>query len=350
LIKLSELVFTDYQLFKEVHFDVYQKFTKREVRPLREADIICVLPFHKCVEGWLKTPNGAYKNLLVSNFFSLLFGTINKVNMVYMDTYGLIGSDSGTLRTSGDVNYGSAYLAFGTGTGETGFSSYILQNRNTALEGAVASPSLIISQSEGRSRLARATAGTVYEVGIYQGVYRQDGGTRTAMWGRVVPSSPIPTGYTVLYDIIFKPPFTHNMTRIIHALLTESAVDGGVDIAGATFAFNANTVSGGATRRLFLGTNTSGLDHTIVVPTNPYEIDNWYAFGYSYGSYYNHFVVGAKKLDVDIDIAELFLVGPFQDSAGGVRNCAIVRWPISPPVSKKAGEYVSAYVLLYASA
>jgi hypothetical protein len=349
-LRLSELVFTDYQLFKEVHFDVYRTFTKREVRPLREADIICVLPLHKCIEGWLKTPKGAYKNLLVSNFFSLLFGTINEANMTYQDIGGTTNPGGYLLRSAGDVNYGSAYLVFGTGTGATGFSSYALQSRSTSLEGTTATPSIYISSGEGRSRLARATAGTVYEVGIYQSVYDTGGYTRTAMWGRVAPSSPIPTGYTAFYDVIFKPPFTHNMTRIIHALLTDSAVDGGVDISNATFAFRGSDVNAGVSRRLFLGTNTAGLDHTIAVPTNPYEIDNWYSFSYSYGSYYNHFVVGAKKLDVDIDIAELFLVGPFYDSAGGVRNCAIVRWPISPAVSKKAGEYVSAYVLLYASA
>jgi hypothetical protein len=349
-LKLSELVFTDYQLFKEVHFDVYRTFTKREVRPLREADIICVLPLHKCIEGWLKTPKGAYKNLLVSNFFSLLFGTINETNMVAQDISGTTLSGTTALRSAGDVNYGSGYLVFGTGTGTTGFSSYSLQSRSTALEGATASPSIYISSSEGRSRLARATAGTVYEVGIYQGIYRADGATSTVMWGRVVPPSSVPTGYTAFYDVIFKPPFTHNMTRIIHALLTESAVDGGVDISNATLAFRGNDVNAGVTRRLFLGTNTADLDHTIAVPTNPYEIDNYQTFSYSYGSYYNHFVLGAKKLDVDINIAELFLVGPFYDSSGGTRNCAIVRWPISPAVSKKAGEYVSAYVLLYASA
>jgi hypothetical protein len=349
-LKLSELVFTDYQLFKEVHFDVYRTFTKREVRPLREADIICVLPLHKCVEGYLKTPKGTYKNLLVSNFFSLLFGTINDANMAFQEIGGAINPGGYPLRSVGDVNYGSAYLAFGTGTGATGFSSYALQSRSTSLEGATASPSIYISSSEGRSRLARATAGTVYEVGIYQGVYDAGGNIRTAMWGRVVPSSPIPTGCIAFYDVIFKPPFTHNMTRIIHALLTESAVDGGVDISNAGFAFRGNDISAGVSRRLFLGTNTAGLDHTIAVPTNPYEIDNWYTLSYSYGSYYNHLVVGAKKLDVDINIAEVFLVGPFYDSTGSIRNCAIVRWPISPAVSKKAGEYVSAYVLLHASA
>jgi hypothetical protein len=298
----------------------------------------------------LKTPKGAYKNLLVSNFFSLLFGTINETDVVFQNTSGTIQTGSNALRTSGDVNSGSAYLAFGTGTGDTGFSACSLASRNTAFEGAVASPQLTISSSEGRSRLARATAGTVYEVGIYQTVYRTNAITDSAMWGRVVPPSPIPTGYTAFYDIIFKPPFTHNVTRIVHSLLTETIVSDGVDITGATFAFRPNDISAGVTRRLFLGTNTAGLDHTIAVPTNPYEIDNAYVFSYSYGSYYNHFVVGAKKLDVDIDMAEIFLVGPFYDSASGVRNCAIVRWPISPAVSKKAGEYVSAYVLLYASA
>jgi len=349
-LKLSELVFTDYQIFKEVHFDVYQKFTKREVRPLREADIICVLPLNKYIEGWLKTPKGAYKNLLVSNFFSLLFGTINETDIVFQNIAGLILTGSNALRTSGDVNSGSAYLAFGTGTGATGFSSYSLANRSTALEGAIASPSIYISNDEGRSRLARVTAGTVYEVGLYQSVYDSGSNLRSVMWARSVPPSPIPSGYTAFYDIIFKPPFTHNMTRIVHSLLTETIVSDGVDITGATFAFRPNDISAGVTRRLFLGTNTEGPDHTIAVPTNPYEIDNWYTFSYSYGSYYNHLVVGVKKLDVDIDIAELFLVGPFYDSTGGVRNCAIVRWPISPAVSKKAGEYVSAYVLLYASA
>jgi hypothetical protein len=338
----NDLVFTDYQIFKEKHFTAYQKMGKKEVKLLREADIICALNINKYIKGLM---NG-HKNLLVSNFFSLLFGTINEANLWFVD----IGNTGTNLRSSGDVNNGSAYITFGTGTGASGFSSYALASRNTALEGATGSPYLIISSNEGRSRLVRATAGPVYEVGIYQNVFNAGGGGLTSMWARTVPSESIPANKTVYYDIVFKPPFTHNMTRIIHALLTEANVDGAVDIAGSTFALRANDISNGVSRRVFLGTNTTGLDHTIAVPTNPYEIDNQYAFTYSYGSYYNHAVLGSKKLDVDITIGEVFLVGPYFDSGGGTRNVAIVRFPVSPAVSKKAGDYVSAYILLYASA
>jgi hypothetical protein len=341
-MNVQDLVFTDYQLFKEEHFVAYQKMGKKEVKLLREADIICALNVNKYIKGLAD----GHKNLLVSNFFSLLFGTINETNLPFTT----FDARFETLRSASDVNGGCAYLTFGTGTGGTGFSSYALASRSSALEGGTGSPNLIISSSEGRLRFVRATAGTVYEVGLYQTVFNVYGSACTVMWARTVPSDPIPANKTVYYDIVFKPPFTCNMSRIMYALLTDANVDNGVDITNSSFAFRANDINAGVSRRIFLGTNTAGLDHTIAVPTNPYELDNQYIFTYSYGSYYNHAVLGTKKLDVDITIGEVFLVGPYYDSSNSTRNVGIVRFPVSPAVSKKAGEYVSAYVLLYASA
>jgi hypothetical protein len=344
---LGGLVFRDYESFKGFHFDVYRRLTKSEVRPLREADIICALDLRRAVEGRCS----GRRNLLVSNFFSLLHGLLTNTNTDYVNVTGTLNAGGYQLRTSGEVNYGAAYLAFGTGTGAPSFTDYALASRSTALEGASVAPTVVIGASEGRARLGRATAGTVYEVGIYQDIYDSGGNARTAMWARYAAPGGIPSGKTVLYDVVFKPPFVHNATRLIAGILANANQGGAVDVAGSTFALRTSAdVNADAARRMFLGTGTAGLDHTVAVPTNPVELDAAYTFSYSYGSYYRLITTGVKKLDSAMNIGEAFLVQNLIDDGGGTRAAAIARWPISPAVSKDAGEVVSAYAIIYASA
>ena len=337
----------DYQLFKELHRDAYARMTKREARLLREADVVCALDLRRAVKG---RANGC-GNMLVSNFFSLMHGTLNEANMGYKDIGGVYNPGGYPLRTAGDVSAGSAYLAFGTETGDTGFGGYALSARNTALEGTIVAPSLLVSPSEGRARIARVTAGTVYEVGIYQSVNDTSGRVQTAMWARLVPPSPIPTGVTVFYDVIFKPPFVHNTTRLFYGVLSNANVEGCEDVTGAVFAVRASAdVNAGPVNKLFLGSGTAGPDHTVAVPVNPLLMTTTRFFNYEWGSYYDCTLVGGIKLDADMSISEVVLTFPAYDSAGAARDMPVARWPVSPPVEKRAGEYASAFVVIYATA
>jgi len=337
------LVFRDYESFKELHFDIYRQLTKSEVRPLREADIICAIDVKKAVEGRC---NGR-RNMLVSNFFSLLHGLLANSNVDFKDTGGATYS----MRTSGDVSYAASSVVFGTSTTPPTFGDYSLVSRNTALEGSSITPTVVISSSEGRARFGRATNDVVYELGIYDPVYDSGGYSRTAMLARSVVSGGIPAGRTVLYDVVFKPPFVHNITRMMLGVMTNANQDGVQDIYGGTYTLNsAGDVNAGPANRLFVGENTAGLDHTVAVPTNPVELEASYYFTYAWGTSYRLITAGAKKLDAAKTIAEVVLVQNLLSSGGVVTPTVLARWPVSPPVSKSAGEVVSAYAIIYASA
>jgi hypothetical protein len=341
------LVFRDYESFKDFHFDIYRQLTKSEVRPLREADIICALDLKKAVEGRC---NGR-RNMLVSNFFSLLFGLLSNNDMDFKTTAGIMNPEGYRLRTSGDPSYGVSYVVFGTGTTPPSFTDYALVSRSTALEGSVITPTLVISSSEGRARFGRATSGTVYELGIYDPVYSVGVGTYDMMVARSVVSGGIPAGGAVLYDVVFKPPFVHNITRMVFGVMTNANQDGAQDMSGGTYTLNsAGDVNAAAANRLFVGENTAGLDHTVAVPTNPVELDISYYFSYTWGTSYRLMTVGAKKLDAAKTIAEVVLVQNLYSSGGVAVPTVIARWPVSPPVSKSAGEVVAAYAIIYASA
>jgi hypothetical protein len=297
----------------------------------------------KAIEGRC---NGR-RNMLVSNFFSLLLGLLANSNVDSKD----IGGGAYSMRTSGDVNAGVSYVVFGTGTAPPAFTDYALVSRNTTLEGSSITPTLMISSSEGRARFGRATNDVVYELGIYDPVVDSGGGGRTAMLARSVVSGGIPAGRTVLYDVVFKPPFVHNITRMMLGAMTNANQDGLQDISGGTYTLNSmGDMNADAAKRLFVGGNTAGLDHTVAVPTNPVELEAGYYFTYAWGTSYRLLTAGAKKLDAAKTIAEVVLVQNLLSSGGVAMPTALARWPVSPPVSKSAGEVVSAYAIIYASA
>jgi hypothetical protein len=337
------LVFRDYESFKDFHFDIYRQLTKSEARPLREADIICAIDLKKAIEGRC---NGR-RNMLVSNFFSLLHGLLANSNVDSKD----ISGGAYSMRTSGDVSWTVSSVVFGTGTAPPAFTDYALVSRDTAREGAVITPTVVISSSEGRARFGRATNDVVYELGIYDILYDSGGGGKTTMLARSVVSGGIPAGRTVLYDVVFKPPFVHNVTRMVYGVLNNANQDGAQDIYGGTYTLNsAGDVNADVAKRLFVGGNTAGLDHTVAVPTNPVELEAGYYFTYAWGTSYRLITAGAKKLDAAKTIAEVVLVQNLLSSGGVAMPTAIARWPVSPPVSKSAGEVVSAYAIIYASA
>jgi hypothetical protein len=289
--------------------------------------------------------------MLVSNFFSLLHGLLSNTDTDYKDLSGTLNPAGFRLRTSGDVSQGVSYVVFGTGTTPPTFGDYALVSRNTALEGSSITPTVVISSSEGRARFGRATNDVVYELGIYDPVYDSGGYSRTAMLARSVVSGGIPAGRTVLYDVVFKPPFVYNVTMMVFGVMINANQGGVQDIYGGTYTLNsAGDVNADAAKRLFVGENTAGLDHTVAVPINPVELEAGYYFTYTWGTSYRLITTGAKKLDAAKTIAEVVLVQNLLGSGGAATPTVIARWPVSPAVSKSAGEVVCAYAIIYASA
>jgi hypothetical protein len=342
-LELGELVFRDYEAFREAHFELWRRLTRSEVRPLREADIICAVDLRRAIEGYV---NGR-RNLLLSNFFSLFHGVLCDANLTCVN----YGGGSYALRAYNDPNRGSAYLIFGTGTTAPAFTDYKLVSRDSSLEGSALTPSAYISADLGRIRFGRGAAGTVYEEALYQPTYDTGGYGQDAIWARCVFADGVPAGKTILHDIVLKAPFVQNLTYMFLGVLTDANRAETVDINGAAYTVrSAGDVNAGAANRLFVGEGTAGLDHTVKTPTNPVELESSVVFTWSYGSYYRMAVTGAKKLAAAKTISEVCLVQNLFDTGGNVRPTMLARWPVSPAVSKAAGDVVCAYAIIYASA
>jgi hypothetical protein len=340
---LGELVFRDYEAFREAHFELWRRLTRSEVRPLREADVICAVDLRRAVEGYV---NGR-RNLLLSNFFSLFHGVLNEAALTIVD----YGGTSASLRAYNDPTSGSAYLIFGTGATPPAFNDYKLVSRDTTLEGSTLTPSAYISADMGRIRFGRGAAGTVYEEALYQTAIDTGGNGRGVIWARAVFSGGVPAGKTILHDVVLKAPFVQNLTYVFLGVLTEANRAETVDINGAAYTVrSAGDVQAAAASRLFVGEGTAGLDHTVKTPTNPVELESSVVLTWSYGSYYRMAITGAKKLDTAKTISEVCLVQNLYDTAGNVRPTMIARWPVSPAASKAAGDVVCAYAIIYASA
>jgi len=317
--------------------------TKSEVRPLREADLICAIDLSEAVEGWA----GGRRNMLVSNFFSLFFGILADANVAAYDT----GGGSFTLRSAAEVARASGYVIFGSSAPAPSFSQYSLASRSTALEGTVITPYLTVTSSEGRITFGRATLGTVYEAGLLAVVFDTGGGERGLMVARVAFPDGVPANRTLLYHVIFKPPFTENVTRTMFGTLRDVNQAGCADIYGYAFTVRSSgEMNAGPAARMFVGEGDAGLDHTVKALAAPLELEWGWGFTYTWGSSYRLWSVGVKKLDAAKTIREVGLVQSLYTDAGTVVPALIARWPVSPPVSKAAGEVVCAYAIIYATA
>jgi hypothetical protein len=319
-------------------------FPRKTLREIYEKDLVIIVRADKTIEGRV---NGK-KNILVWNFWQLLNGTLADANVSYAGLTGAINPGGNPLRTSGDVNYGSAYVTFGTNTVPEAYDQYALGSRSTALEGAVISPGVIAESGQYRIRFGRVSAGTVYEVGLYQALRETTGATYDAMLGRVVYSGGIPSGKNVYYDILVKPPFLKNFVYYIFGLLTNTD-QRLVDRSGATFTARTSDEKqlGGLYMKVGTGTGafdfgtyelTSPLD--CVSATNIYWGDKTYSFLQA---------SGAIRFTSAYTVAEVGVYQNIYDTGGAIHPTLLMRFVLPSPVSRNPGDVFSAIVIIYTS-
>jgi hypothetical protein len=308
-------------------------------RRLYSYDAFILVDLRKTLQGLIQN---RFRNLLVQNFWQLLIGYLGNADLE------IIGIDAiwYSLYSSGDVNYASAYLTFGTGTASPAFSQYALASRNTALEGSTITPAIVSEADKIRLRFGRVTAGSVNEVGLYQDLYDTGGPVRTAMHGRVVIPS-IPSGVNVYYDVIVKQPFLMNFARYLFGLLsnTNQTV---TNRGGASVTARTGEDANYDAARLLIGTSGAAFDFGNYELTNPVALTSAYNPFWVRGSYSMAIITGATRLASAMDIYEVGIAQRIYDTRGAVQDVLLARIVLSTPISRAAGEVFSCAVTLYA--
>jgi hypothetical protein len=303
------------------------------------SDLIIIIDLRKTIYGLL---NNRKKNILVYNFWALLLGSLADA---YLDAVS-IGGVTFSLRSVSDPNAGSAYLAFGTSTVSPDFSQYALGSRNTALEGATISPTVISESDKRRVRFGRVSAGAISEVGLYQDLYDTGAYTRTFMLGRTLLSVP-GSGYNVYYDVILKAPFLDNSAYYVLGILSNTNQNL-VDRVGSTFSArtSGDVQSGGLF--LIIGTSNSPFGFATYDLANPVVLTSVNNLFYSARSYVMLIVSGVIRLSTSMNIGEIGFAQNIYDAGGSLHGTLLGRIPLTTPISRSAGDIFSTVIVFYA--
>jgi hypothetical protein len=324
--------------FDELALKIIKPLLPRSLyRELWNHDLICLIDLKKRIKGLL---NNKTENLLVYNFWAELIGELGNLDLIYVTTTGA----SYTLTSSGDVNYGSAYVVFGSGTKTPSFDQIALEARSIALEGASISPTLISETDKYRLRFGRVSAGSLTEVGLYQELYS---GGYTAMLGRALLSVPN-SGYNVYYDVITKAPFLKNFAYYLFGILTNTNQTLINRAGGSLTARTSGEVNVGPLYAL-IGTSNAPFVFDTYDLTNAQILTSAFNIFYGVRSYVLGLLSGAIRLTTDTDIGEVGFAQRVYDTGGAVHDVLLGRIPLSTPISKKAGDVFSCLITFYAS-
>jgi hypothetical protein len=168
------------------------------------------------IKGLVEVGRRAEEDLLVSNFWAVLIGLLRNVNP---SDCVEIGGGSYSLRASGRVNAGGAYLVYGRSTAPATFTDNALKSYVGSI-----STSISIAYLSDRTRvtLSGAVPATAYELGVYQSLYEAGGSGRTIMLARMVGSWS--AGQAVSYRIDFFSPWVKQVGDLIYGILMDTNV------------------------------------------------------------------------------------------------------------------------------
>jgi hypothetical protein len=314
-------------------------------RELWGRDLVVAVDLRKALYGLV---NDRVKNMLVYDFWALAFAYLYEVNTDFVNTAGTWNPGGYLLRSSGDVNYASAFLAFGTSTSPPAFSQYALGGRSTALEGAAITPGIVSEADKRRLRFGRVSAGALNEVGLYQNLYDTAGYVRECMLGRVVYSVP-GSGYNVYYDVIVKAPFLHNFAAYLFGLLSETN-QALVGRTGASFTARTAGDANAGGLYVIVGTSNAPFNFSQYELTSPLVLTSAANFTFSRGSYVMIVLSGAARLPTAMSIGEVGFAQRIYDTGGAANECLLGRIPLSTPISRAAGDVFSCVITFYAGA
>jgi len=276
------------------------------------------------IKGLVWVGRGAEEDLLVSNFWALFIGLLRNTDPA--DAVSTTGATY-ALRAYGDVNHGSAYLVYGTGTAQETFTDNALKSYTGSI-----STSISIAYLSDRTRvsLSGVVPATAYELGIYQSLYDTGGTIRTTMLARKVGSWS--ASQVANYNIDFLSPWVKQVGDLIYGILRNANVNT-QRIDGTTITLRTSSDVNADSVYLVLSPTSVSWSPSLYYIPGAVTPTNYYAD--TLGTRYIRMTVvnGLTAPSSDTQVNTLGLYQSVYDSGGATHTVCLLVLPLSYPIT-----------------
>jgi len=300
------------------------KFNKRGELIPYEFDKGLYLLDVKGIRGSVKGLSKGDEDLLVSNFWALLLGTLRDVNPGDVVDVGGTGY---ALRSQADVSAGSAYLGFGAGTDPEYFTQYNLVSLKANITTTI---SIAYMSDRNRVSLSGTLTGDAYELAIYQSLYDTGGTAHTTMLGR--RTGTWYSGQAVVWNIDFLQPWVRSVADLLYGVFRNADVTM-VDETGASF--TARTSGDLQLSSVWIVASPNIMTWSPSLTKIPDKVD----LSMSYLDYLSSriarmtYLVGTFTPLSDTQYNTVGLYQKIVDTAGNAHNCCMMVIPLSAPIT-----------------
>jgi hypothetical protein len=268
------------------------------------------------------------EDLLVSNWWALFLGLIREVNAG--DVVDLSGAGY-TLRSTGDVNPGSAYIAYGTGTAPESFVDRTLQARAGSI-----STTITIGYLSDRVRISLSgiLPSDSSELGIEQNLYDTSVNTRTTLLGRKVGS--FTSGQGVTWNVDFLSPWVRQIGDYMFGVHINGNVTM-VRIDGVSFTARTGADSNAGSSYLVASSSVVTWDPGLSGITGAFSLINLFADVLGTRVVRSTIIYGLSSPSSDVEVNTIGLYFPVFDTVGNPQTTCILVQPLASPITLYAG-------------
>jgi len=273
--------------------------------------------------GGVKPKSDGEKDLLLSNFWALLIGILREANAVDVVTTGGV---SYTLYSASDVNYGMAYLVYGSGVDPSYFTQYNLQSRKGFLASSV---DIAYLYDRTRISLSGILPEDAYEIGIEQ-VYITSGGAVTHLIARTTGS--FSRGNAVVYNIDFLYPWVRQIGDLLFGTMIDNNVIM-IDVNGVVFLSRTGADPNAGSVYLVLSSSSVSWSPSLYNIPSPITPSSFYYDNFGSRSLRMTYIHGMMSPSTDIAVNTVALYQPIFRSDGTSMTVCHLVIPLSSPVT-----------------
>jgi hypothetical protein len=275
----------------------------------------------KGVKGYI----AGEEDLLTSNWWALFLGLQRKVDSsdVVMSTG--VGY---TIKSSANVNAGSAYISYGTGTVPEGFTDYALKARSGSI-----STSITIGYMSDRVRitLSGTLPASASELGIEQSLYdTSTSGSSTYLLGRITGSWS--ANQAVAWYIDFLQPWVRGIGDYMYGIHRNADVTM-VRVDGTSFTARTSGISSAGSAYLVASSDLVSWSSMLIAISNAFSLSNYYADILGTRYIRATFIHGLYSPSQDIQVNTIGLYFPVYDTTGASQTVCILVQPLSSPIT-----------------
>jgi len=263
------------------------------------------------------------EDLLLSNFWALFLGLLRDVDVgAVIDT----GGGSRILRTTGDVNYGVAYLVYGTGTTPESFTDYVLASYSGSFSATIARG---IIENKSVVTLSGTLPAAAREIGIQQVLHDTSGADRTILLARTTGSWSAGSG--IVYSIDFLSPWVYNVTGLMCGIL-RNANEALTRIDGIAITARTSTeVNAGATYMVISSSRVTWSPTLYSVPS-PISLTTYYGDILGVRTVRYTALVGSLAPSDNIEVNSIALYQPIYDTTGATHTVCWLVLSLESPI------------------